>query len=443
MLLAKAVLCGLYDIVEVICLVSVLIGVLQLKERSRVCTIIVSAICLMTSLGSSIWSYFGTFSEDSLFTPETMTMLLPPIFVFAIVNTKGQFWRSLGAIALVMSSAEALLGFIGFIFKDDARSEEWIVVDNTATIIGYSVIAILILAAHKLSNLSLLKNVYDTVPKWLLPVWFILNFTVFFANFVKHDFGYDNELPLNIFFSLSAICIFACIIYFTYKIFLLSYQQTQILKQLDEQHENYENMLSSDQQLREFRHDYKNHMLVVTALLNAGKNDEAAEYLETIKISSGVQKRQISTGNFVADAMLNNKNALAEELGIKMTFTGTIPEKGIASSDLCTVLGNLVDNAIESTKRFKGEKYIRIESTSRELFLVLSIINPVNEPVVIKNNRIKTTKSDSKNHGIGLKNVGKIAEKYGGKFRISCNEHEFVADISIKLQQKGDIHYES
>ena len=434
MLLAKSVLCGLYDIVEVICLISVLTAVFGLKERRRSITIFMSVICLLTSVGGALWTYFGTFSEDSLLDPETMTMLLPPLFVFAILNTKGQFWKSLGAIALVISSSEALLGFIGFIFKNDARSAEWVVVDNTTTIIGYTAITVAVLIANKMSNFSLIKNVYETVPKWLLPVWFILNFTLFFANFVKHDMKYDNQVPLNVFFSLSAICIFVCIIYFTYKIFLLTYQQTQILKQLDEQHENYERMLSSDRQLREFRHDYKNQMLVVTALLNAGKNDEAAEYLETIKITSGVQKRQISTGNFVADAMLNNKNALAEELGIKMSFVGAIPEKGIASSDLCTILGNLVDNAIESTKRLSGEKYIRIEATARELFFVLSIVNPVNERVVIKNNRIKTTKSDSKNHGIGLKNVGRIAEKYGGKFRLSCDDREFVADISIKLQ---------
>ena len=434
MLLAKSVLCGLYDIVEVICLISVLTAVFGLKERRRSITIFMSVICLLTSVGGALWTYFGTFSEDSLLDPETMTMLLPPLFVFAILNTKGQFWKSLGAIALVISSSEALLGFIGFIFKNDARSAEWVVVDNTATIIGYSAITVAVLIANKMSNFSLIKNVYETVPKWLLPVWFILNFTLFFANFVKHDMKYDNQVPLNVFFSLSAICIFVCIIYFTYKIFLLTYQQTQILKQLDEQHENYERMLSSDRQLREFRHDYKNHMLVVTALLNAGKNDEAAEYLETIKITSGVQKRQISTGNFVADAMLNNKNTLAEELGIKMSFVGTIPEKGITSSDLCTILGNLVDNAIENTKRFSGEKYIRIEANARELFFVLSIVNPVNERVIIKKNRIKTTKSDSKNHGIGLKNVGRIAEKYGGKFRLSCDDREFVADISIKLQ---------
>ena len=107
MLLAKSILCGLYDIVEVICLISVLTAIFGLKERKRGLTIVMSVICLLTSVGSAIWTYFGTFSEDSLLDPETMTMLLPPIVVFAILNTKGQFWKSLGAVALVMSSSEA------------------------------------------------------------------------------------------------------------------------------------------------------------------------------------------------------------------------------------------------------------------------------------------------------------------------------------------------
>ena len=182
MLLAKSVLCGLYDIVEVICLISVLTAVFGLKERRRSITIFMSVICLLTSVGGALWTYFGTFSEDSLLDPETMTMLLPPLFVFAILKTKGQFWKSLGAIALVISSSEALLGFIGFIFKNDARSVEWVVVDNTATIIGYTAITVAILIANKMSNFSLIKNVYETVPKWLLPVWFILNFTLFFPS---------------------------------------------------------------------------------------------------------------------------------------------------------------------------------------------------------------------------------------------------------------------
>ena len=179
MLLAKSILCGLYDIVEVICLISVLTAVFGLKERKRSVTIVVSVICFLTAVGSGLWTYFGTFSEDSLLDPETMTMLLPPLFVFVILNTKGQFWKSLGAIALVMSSSEALIGFIGFIFKNDARSIEGVVVDNTATIIGYTAITVAILIANKISNFNLIKNVYETVPKWLLPVWFLLNFTVF------------------------------------------------------------------------------------------------------------------------------------------------------------------------------------------------------------------------------------------------------------------------
>ena len=205
------------------------------------------------------------------------------------------------------------------------------------------------------------------------------------------------------------------------------------MKQMSIQQTNFEQMIKSDEQLREFRHDYKNHMMVVTALLNSGRNEEAADYLEKVKISSGLVGRQFSTGNFIVDAILNNKNSFAEEFGIHLSFSGQVPEKGIENSDLCIVFANLLDNAIEGTKRYQGNRYINIESNIRNGMLTLSLINPVNEKIIIKKNRISSTKHDVKNHGIGLRNVERVAEKYHGSLLLSCNENEFSADISLKL----------
>ena len=97
---------------------------------------------------------------------------------------------------------------------------------------------------------------------------------------------------------------------------------------------NYEQMVKSDDALRAFRHDYKNHMLIVTSLLNAGLNGEAMEYLEKVKVTSGVAQQTFSTGNFVVNAILNNKKELAGDYGIEMSFNGIVPDKGIENDDL-------------------------------------------------------------------------------------------------------------
>ena len=102
------------------------------------------------------------------------------------------------------------------------------------------------------------------------------------------------------------------------------------------------------------------------------------------------------------------------------------------------MFANLLDNAIENTKKYGGNRYINIEANVRSGYLALSLTNPVREKVTIKNNRIKTTKQDSRNHGIGLRNVERTAEKYCGRLLLECTDTEFTADVSLKLEHSDE-----
>lgn len=421
------------SVISVICLLTIMSTVLGLKERSRPVTIITAVTVLTLSVVNAFMAWRGGFTEDALDNADTLIIFLQMISPLIIMKVH-KYLKTVIELFTVIISVEAFFGIIAFLLNVDSRSFEWSFYQSLISVCVYIVLSAALLVIKRKTDLSIIKNVIDSIPKWLIPVWYILTLTVYFLDFSRNDSEYDTSRVVNVLFAVSAVCIFVCIIYFVYKIFSMSYQQVQILKQLEEQHLNYEAMLSSDQQLREFRHDYKNHLLVVTAFLNAGKTEEAAEYLENIKIQSGVKKRQISSGSFVADAILNNKNLLAEDLGITLNLNGTIPEKGVSASDMCTILSNLIDNAIDNTKMLSGEKYINIETKYREPFFILSVINPVNECVSIKNNRIKTSKNDTKNHGLGLKNVERTVQKYDGKLHLSCDEKEFTADISLKIK---------
>lgn len=425
----NAFLTGLCSFFACASVFSVLFLIFELKESGWKQTVFFSAVgALISALGG-----VSTFlSDKDIAILWLLTLLLPVIIAFSVFKSRSDIIKIPCVSAILFCTAKGITGIIGYVMNIDAEVEFRFATENASGLLVWGAVFIILIAARKQNSLPLIRNVCGIVPKWLIPVWSVLNLNFYFVTF-GGDGAYINGIVRNLLFSVSAVCVFICVIYFCWKLFSLSFQQSQILRQLDEQHTNYESMLMSDQQLRHFRHDYKNHMLVVTALLDAGKAEEASEYLETIKAESGVQSRQISTGNFVADAILNSKNALARDLDIKLNFSGTIPGRGIASSDLCTVIGNLVDNAIEGNKRFNGDKYINIETASRSPFFVLTVENPVNERVQIKNNRIRTTKSDSKNHGIGLKNVGRIAEKYNGRFRIDCDDEKFSADISFKI----------
>ena len=443
----------LADLSGIACLTMLIRLIWEYPERSRTGTIIVSAAAAMISIASSVYIvarvplalfsgdpsdhqalYYFNLCNDYIRGTVTEVLLLATPHL--LLKTKRVF-RLLLIQFTVIVGAECLFGLVATALELNTDNPSKELAECITDSCVYLALALFFFSGVKKDRPLPLRQVIDTIPRWLYPLVMIFALTVY-SKSALFDGGLDDASALriyNVFWSASIVGIIVCAAYFAYKIFLLTYQQNQILKQMNAQKENYETMLKSDEQLREFRHDYKNHMMVVTALLNSGRTEEAADYLEKVKVSSGVVSRQFSTGSFIADAIINNKNALAEEYAIHLSFDGRIPDQGIENSDLCTVLANLLDNAIEGSKRYHGNRYVKIESNVRNGYLALSLANPVNEKVVIKNNRIKTTKSDARNHGIGLRNVERTAEKYGGQLLLTCDEKEFCADVSLKLAQ--------
>ncbi|MBQ6120095.1 MAG: GHKL domain-containing protein [Clostridia bacterium] len=407
---------------------------------------LITAVLVVRSFPESVYSdSFDLMSSDyDLFMDKTDIQSLCSAFLILIIphiiqKTKRVF-RVLLVELTVYFAGESVFGLVSTMLQLNKDGVVKLLAENVCACCVYIVLTVLFINGNKKERPLPIRNVIDTIPRWIYPAVIVFSLTVYLKDGL-FDGGVDSDYAnriFNVLWMLSILGISVCAVYFMYKIFLLSYQQNQILKQMNAQQENYEKMLKSDEQLREFRHDYKNHMMVVTALLNSGRTAEAADYLDKVKVSSGIAGRQFSTGSFIVDAILNNKNSLAEEFGIHLSFDGRIPDQGIENSDLCTVVANLLDNAIESTKRYDGNRYVKIGSNVRNGYLTLSFVNPVNAKVPIKNNRIRTTKSDTRNHGIGLRNVERTAAKYNGQFLLSCDEKEFSADVSLKLDHKED-----
>ena len=443
----------LADLSGIACLTMMIRLIWEFPMRSRTCTVITVSSATIISVVVSVYVvshiprvlFNGNPSDHHLlyefnllnnWIRGTVTAVLLLTAPHIILRTKRRFFLILIQYAAILA-AEGLFGLVATALELNVDTPSKTLAESITDICVYSALTLFFFSGVKKEHPVPIRQVIDTIPRWIYPLIMVFALTVY-GKSALFDGGLDNVTALriyNAFWCVSIVGIIVCAAYFAYKIFSLTYQQNQILKQMSSQKDNYESMLKSDEQLREFRHDYKNHMMVVTALLNSGRNKEAADYLEKVKVSSGIVGRQFSTGSFIADAILNNKNSLAEEYGVHLSFEGRIPEHGVENSDLCTVLANLQDNAIENTKRYHGSRYVRIESNVRNGYLALSLVNPVEEKVTIKNNRVKTTKNDARNHGIGLRNVERTAEKYSGALLLTCDEKEFCADVSLLLSK--------
>lgn len=204
-------------------------------------------------------------------------------------------------------------------------------------------------------------------------------------------------------------------------------------KQVNEQVDYYKKIDKIDKELRDFRHDYKNHMICVQSLLDAKEYDEAREYIQGITLHKTILSRGFSSGNSIADVLLSDKAECAEKIGAEIQFEGVIYEN-IPPADLCTILSNAIDNAIEACEKIQSNetKIILVKCNYIKHIQFIDITNPVAADVRISNNMVETSKSDKNIHGIGLYNIRRTLSKYEGEFNISCKDKTFVMSMAFK-----------
>ena len=290
----------------------------------------------------------------------------------------------------------------------------------------YGSVVLLLYFALKNEAGNFLPQVFGEIPKWLYAVLLLFELTCCYK-----EFGVSADW-YNALYVVSSAGVFLTVLYLVVKIFSLAHRQNAILQQMELQKQFGEKAIVGDEELRRFRHDYRNHLIVVNAYLQNGRIDEASAYLAAINSSVNGFLNKIVTGNFVADAILNHKAVVAAQSDISIVFDGAIPESGIKNEDLCTILANLLDNAIEASRVVTAlkEKQIKVQSTRQSDVLLLCVENPTLAKTVSK----KTTKRDSRNHGLGLKNVERVVKRYSGSATYDVNDSIFSANVRLCLQ---------
>jgi len=215
----------------------------------------------------------------------------------------------------------------------------------------------------------------------------------------------------------------------------LSTQNTRIFsKQVDLQVEYYEELEHHHADIRKFRHDHNNLMMCLRALLEANDVQQALQYMDDMGDIVMTDHFQFDTGNYIADALLSAKNQTANRQSTSLSFDGYIPSDRITNYDLCVVLTNAIDNAIEACSHIAGEKVIHILSEIKNGFWFITIKNPVVHDVTIRDNSIPTSKKNFTVHGFGLQNIETIAHKNHGRMQLSCVNHVFTFEAVVRLK---------
>ena len=185
-------------------------------------------------------------------------------------------------------------------------------------------------------------------------------------------------------------------------------------------------------QIRGWRHDYRNHIQVMKAYAATGDMDAIRQYLDMLDTDLNTVDTVVKTGNAMADAILNSKISLAQSRGITVRCDAHIPVKlKMSELDLCCIIGNLFDNAIEASLPLpESERQIRVYMDMKGTQLYISFTNFTAAGKLPKVGRgFRSTKGDG--HGFGLVRVDHIIERLDGYLTRNSEDGAFTTEILI------------
>lgn len=201
----------------------------------------------------------------------------------------------------------------------------------------------------------------------------------------------------------------------------------------------YQGIQREQQQVRRLRHDMANHWTALCGFLEAGQTERALDYLQSLQSAS--HSTQHFCANQAADIVLSAKAAAAGQAGVCVDWQVELPEDlPVADLDLCALLGNALDNAIEAAAAAADKKVV-VRARADKGVLMLRVENSVAGPLrPQKDGLFATTKADSTSHGFGLKNMEQIAQRYGGTLQASAGQGRFELLAWLPLGQPPAAH---
>ena len=195
---------------------------------------------------------------------------------------------------------------------------------------------------------------------------------------------------------------------------------------------HYQEVENMYRQVRGWRHDYRNHIQMMKVLAANGDLEGLKVYLDQLDTDLNTVDTVVKTGNAMDDAILNSKISLAKSRGIPVQVDAHIPVKlKMSELDLCCILGNLFDNAIDASLALpEDQRLIRVYMDMKGSQLYISFTNFTASKKLPKvGKRFRTTKGEG--HGFGLVRIDSIIERLDGYLSRNSEDGAFTTEILI------------
>lgn len=199
---------------------------------------------------------------------------------------------------------------------------------------------------------------------------------------------------------------------------------------------HYEEVENMYLQVRRWRHDYKNHIQTMKAHLFMKQYEELDLYLNELDKDLSSLDTVIKTGNIRIDAILNSKLSIAKSKNISVNVKAIVPVTlPFPETDLCVIIGNLLDNAIEACEKEPeaDKRFIRVYIDILKEHLYIYVSNSMNNDIKTNGQTYLSTKSGG--HGFGLTSIEKIVKRYDGYINRAHEKDIFATEIMLILNK--------
>lgn len=208
-------------------------------------------------------------------------------------------------------------------------------------------------------------------------------------------------------------------------------EQRILAMQVNEATRELSGLRQSQSKAAIYRHDLRHHLRYLESCLRKENTDEALTYIRDIDHSIDESQYIRYCENETVNLILSSYAVSSEKSGIHFSAKADISEKdfqNVSSVDLCVILGNIIENAIQACNKVNGEKYISIETRRQNNRIFWRICNPYSGEVRFDG---KLPSTDAIGHGIGLKSVAMIVEKLQGLYEFSAVNNIFTVMLMI------------
>ena len=273
-----------------------------------------------------------------------------------------------------------------------------------------SLVFIAFVLIYRLQKQSLM--VYGRMEKRLLIVPVIQHLILCFCDLVFYESDRLFVLKRGFFGMLGYLCILFILATF-YILKKGKYEVNELEKRADAAEQKYRERIEGDRERDILVHDIRNHLIVIDSILQNGEVDRARNYIGKLQEDYCNIRQSFHTGSVVVDAILGSKAYQAENAGIRFKIVSDdLSDSFVSDRDWCSILSNLLDNAIEACGKMEGKGWIRVRLENRPFGMVWVIENTCPNP---QDGRTEAKpKRRGVRHGTGLQSVRKAIQKYNG-----------------------------